>query len=481
MKTDDFLSRIPARYRGYLAFLLWGGLAALLLRQDSYGLDEGAARSLLLIWSIVDQVASAVVTFGTPDLRLLLFSPIGFLWTGNVFAVKIFTLLLLACAAWLLYSWERQRATAESALLATGLLLISPLLLAQTDSLAPSIYLLLAFASGEWLNNAYRANPRPFGGSYFAQLAVCALSVSLHPAGLAYPLALVWSWHKAPVDLKQKKFFFVGVGFVTLLTLIIRMGWNDTEWLHNPFDSLAAITFGPSGDEGIDTSRWIAGAFTLAALAITVFKQYREFWSDFTGRILLLGLILGAFTCDSTWALIALVSILYFGLPPLLRVQELSSGSFLRQRGIALLALVALFTLFMHADKSHYAAQKEGRLSGQDRLIQALADAAEDLRKAQEENRASPAPRLRVASQWPSRTMIACRCDTLPLPPAAKDPQAQLAMMRGVSYLLLDPQYPGNMLLSRNLSMLGESMETVALQPEGVLLRVKDGAAPETK
>ncbi len=131
-------------------------------------------------------------------------------------------------------------------MLATGLLIISPLTLTQIDALSPGIYLLLSFALGAWLDKAYRAAPYHFGGWYFAQLFISVLSVSLHPAGLAYPLALLWSWYKEPLDHKQQKYFFIGVSFVVLATLLIRMGWNDLEWLQNPANSLATILLGSS-------------------------------------------------------------------------------------------------------------------------------------------------------------------------------------------------------------------------------------------
>lgn len=138
-----------------------------LLRPDSYGLDEGAAKALLLVWSMADQVATSAVTFNMPDLRALLFLPVAFLWTGNVFAAKVFTALTVALAIWLFYLWSRRTAGAESALVASGLLIISPLVLEQIDALSPGIYLLPAFALGAWLNTEYRTNPRPGGGWFF--------------------------------------------------------------------------------------------------------------------------------------------------------------------------------------------------------------------------------------------------------------------------------------------------------------------------
>lgn len=474
--NSNFILRIPPRYWGYLTLLLWGSATLFLLRQDAYSLDEGAAKSLLLVWSVADQVASSVVTFGAPDLRILLYIPAGFLWTGSIFAAKVFTVLALAFTAWLFYSWKQHNADTENALLATGLLIISPLTLAQVDSLSPGIYLLLAFALGAWLDKAYRAAPYHFGGWYFAQLFVSALSVSLHPAGLAYPLALLWSWYKEPLDHKQQKYFFIGVSFVVLSTLLIRMGWHDLDWLQNPLHSFATIVLGPALNNEMTAARWAAGTIILLMLATVVLKQYRNLWSDFTGRTLLIGLALGAATGDPAWATLALSIILYFGFSLILRSQQSPTGGLMQQRGAVLLLIIITSTLFMRADRAHYEIRQAGILSEQDQLIRTLSDEAENSRKAAEETGGStPAPHLRVASQWPGRTMAACRCDTLPLPPAAKDPQAQLAMLRSITHLLFDPKQPANIMLARNLASLGgDEAETVELQPEGVLLHFKN-------
>jgi len=336
---------------------------------------------------------------------------------------------------------------------------------------------------GAWLNNAYRATPFHFGGWYFAQLFVCALSVSLHPAGLAYPLALLWSWYKEPLDNKQQKYFYIGVSFVVLATLVIRMGWHDLDWLQNPVNSLATVLLGAGLDNEMTAKRWAAGSVILLVLAIVVFKQYRSLWSDFTGRTLLIGLVLGTATCDPSWAMIALSIVLYFGFPLLLRQQQSPTGGLMRQRGTALMLLMILSTLFMRADRAHYEIRQAAILSGQDQLIRTLSEEAEGARKTSEESGGnSTLSHLRVASQWPSRTMIACRCDTFPLPPAAKDSQAQLAMMRSITDLLFDPRQPANILLARNLAAFsGDVAETVSLLPEGVLLHFKNtsAASPE--
>jgi len=471
MNTKIF-SRIPPRYWGYLALQIWGAATLLLLRQDAYALNEGAAKSLLLVWSVADQIASSAVHFGAPDLRILLYIPAGFLWTGSIFAAKVFTTLSLALAAWLLYAWIEKTDDSETALITTGLLVISPLTLTQIDTLSPGIYLLLSFALGAWMNNAYRSAPFAFGGWYFGQLFICAVSVSLHPAGLAYPLALLWAWYKEPLDHKQQKYFYIGISFVVLATLLIRMGWNDLEWLQNPIRSLSSIVLGPLLDNEMGAMRWVVGSAILIILTFIVIKQFRSLWSDFIGRTLLIGLLLGAATNDTSWALIAFCMIIFFGFPLMLRSPHSPSGGLIQQRGFILVIIILVSTFFMRADKSHYEIRQLGIISEQDQLIKSLSEDSERARIAGEDSENSaPPPRIRVASQWPSRTMIACKCDTFPLPPAAKDPQAQLTMLSSFSHLMFNPRQTENIILSRNLASIGgNSAETELLLPEGVLL-----------
>ncbi|MES1981556.1 MAG: hypothetical protein V4443_03675 [Pseudomonadota bacterium] len=508
MKIYNFFSRIPPRYWGYLILLLWSYIVLLLVRHDAFNLDEGATKALLLAWAIADNLAISVVTFGTPDLRTVLFIPIGILEPGSVFAAKVFTVLSFAATVGLLYCWRRRSVDTECALIGTSLLLVAPLTLQQIDTLSPGTYLLLAFALGAWLNQAYRAAPHTGGGWYFAQLFICAVSISLHPAGLAYPLALLWSWYKDPLDSRQQKYYFIGVSFVMLLslfTMYIGNGWHDLEWKQNPIINLSTIVLGSSINNEASTIRWVAGSLILIWLIIVLVKQLGNLWTDFTGRTLLFGLVIGAATSDKAWCMMVLCIILYFGLPLLLN-RPATQGGFFRQRGVVLILVVILFTLFTRADKTHYEIRQMGILSEQDQLIKTLAEEAEIARKAYAEDEAlgliEPADKtqhqvedveagiikepdskkiaalnpnhLRIASQWPGRTMIACRCDTLPLPPAAKDPQTQLAIMRGITHLIFDPQQIQNEALTRNLAMLNSSIETIALQPGGVLLHIRN-------
>lgn len=480
MNNNKLPVRFPLQYLGYLVLFFWGLVTLFLLRQDPYLLDEGAAQSLLLSWSIADQVASSVVTFGAPDLRFVLYLPIGILWTGSFFAAKVFTILLLAFTTWLLFVWQKQRTDDECALLACGLLILSPLSLAQIDSLSPGIFLLLSFVLGAWLDKSYRLSLRSFGGWYFAQLFICSLSVSLHPAGLAYPISLLWSWYKDPINPKQQKFFFIGVSIVVLITLLIKAGWGSLALMQNPIDSLASIILGASVENEMTIARWISGGSLLFVLAIVIATQYRSLWSDLVGRSLLLGMCLGAIVGDTTWGVISFGIILFFGLPLLLRSQQFAGG-FLQQRGIALVLIIILSTLFMLSDKKHLLMRQSGILPVQDQLIKTLAEEVESARKAAEESNKNTEnlPHIRVASQWPSRTMIACKCDTLPLPPATENPEKQSSLLAGLSYLLFNPQQPNNSALAHNLAMLGGSTsETIAMQNGGALLHFKNVPSP---
>ena len=115
-----------ANARGGLLLLPWVVLVGLTLREGPYGLAEEGAKALLVAWSIGDAVASAAFALGAPDIRVILFLPLGFFWPGQVIAAKVLTLLVMAGAGMGLYRWRRREEQGEAALLATGLLLIAP-------------------------------------------------------------------------------------------------------------------------------------------------------------------------------------------------------------------------------------------------------------------------------------------------------------------------------------------------------------------
>ena len=138
--------------RDGLLLLPWIILVGLILRASPYGLTEEGAKALLLAWSIGDQVASPVLALGAPDIRAVLFLPLGFFWPGQVMAAKVMTLLIMAGAGVALYGWRRRDGQNEAALLATGLLLIAPLTVESIDALSAAPFLLAICAAAFWLN-----------------------------------------------------------------------------------------------------------------------------------------------------------------------------------------------------------------------------------------------------------------------------------------------------------------------------------------
>lgn len=474
------VSSLPRRYGGYAALGLWAVLALLVLNRSPFGLDEGGAKALVLDWSIGDQVANSVVTLGAPDVRALLWLPLGYLWPGQVFAAKVFLVLMLAATAYGLYCWRNLQASEEVSLLATGLLLIAPLTLQQLDALAPGIVLLAIFVAGFWLDRAYRQTPRIFGGLYFAQLLACAFSVSLHPAGLAYPLALLWSWRTHPLDATRQRHFYVGIVLVTVLALLLSMGWNDLGGWRNPLTQLPALFWGEDLlNNEVTVQTWLQGVVLAAALVALLLGRRYALWSDLGGRTLWLGVLFGVLVSDGTWLYLSLVLCLYEGFAWLLQPRAAWEGrGFMVQRGWLLVLLLVLGTVSMRTDRQWFDQNRDQIVSQRDVLIKTFAEDVDHLRRVAEDA-GKPMPRLRVASQWPARTMIACRCDALPLPPAAKDPVAQKSLLRGLTHLLLLPSATQNLGLTQNLSLLGADLETVTLQPGGVILVVsKPDLAP---
>ena len=457
----------------------------MLLHKTSYGIDEGAAHALLLVWSVSDNVVSPIVTLGLPDFRTLFLAPVGILWTGNILAAKIATILVMAIAAWAFHTWRIRSGHAESALLATGLLLISPLTIAQIDTISVAPYLLFAFAIGAWSDHLYRESKRAFGGMYFAQILLCLVSVTLHPVGLAYPLALLWSWYKNPLDQKHRSYFYGGIAFAVVSALALTSGWNHIELFANPIRSLSSLLLGPSDGDAFGAFHWIFGIGILFVLIAVILKQADNLWTDFLGRILILALIIGLLTGDEIFGVIALVICLYWGFPLLLQKPTNPTGGFWAQRGIVLLLSVAISTTYMVIDKENYHLLPMDYLSPRDTLIKALAEDSGFFSNG--DSNQSPAAKspIRVASQWPSLTMLACRCDALPLPPDVQNSETLLAMLRGIDYLIFDPRNPRNSALSHNIAMMDAGkVETVALQLGGVIIQIKHpstNSAPDKK
>ncbi|HEC18753.1 MAG TPA: hypothetical protein ENI97_05360 [Gammaproteobacteria bacterium] len=467
--SKSLLEKIPSKAWAYLLLLAWGGaiLGFGLINLTPFGLDEGAAMALLLNWSVVDQVVNPVTTYGGPDFRALLFIPLGLYWSGSILAAKVFSLIVTFGAAMLLYRWARQRDPQygdETALIATGLLLIAPGVIGLADHMDVGPYLIAAFGLGWILDRKYRASEHVISSLYFIQLLLVAIAVTLHPMGLAYPLALAWSWYKTPKSPRQRNQVWIGIGIATGIILAMQTGWIALQWMSNPFLSLSLMLQGLGATLVKDISP-IPGIIAAAVLALILLKQARTLLADLFGTSLLLGLLIGLLVADVNWAFVALVLILYCGTPLLIRANVMlgKHTGFVGQRGLVMAALLVTATLFMQGDKAHALRIESGLLSPSDELIQALIPEATD-----------PDKHFLAASQWPARTMLVVRADVLPLPPAAKNGEQQLAMMKGLTHIIFNHNDPDNSQLARNFREITSATITLARQPGGVILKLRD-------
>ncbi len=457
------------RYWGILVLLLWGAclIGFEVLRLDRYGLDEGAARALILNWAVFDRVLNPLITLGVPDFRALLFIPLGAYWSGNILAAKVYTLLMAFVAVTLLYRWSRRTADGETALIASGLLLAFPLFINQIDAIGAGAYLLLTFAIGAWISGKHDDAPRPLGTWFFIMMIWVVIMITIHPVGLAYPLALAWHWHiKEGADLRRKKHLYMGLTLVVSITIAMRGGWQTVEWLQNPFFTLGqswhALT-GVTGEPGM----LVASLLTLALLAVA-WTDRRFLISDLVGSTLLFGTVIGLVAADPAWALIAVTLLMYRGTWHLLRLNSMIGGvghGLLRNRGLVLGAFFVVSVSSMISDKLRIQAIEAGAMNLQDQLIRTIAIEVDDDPGAAEG--------FRIASQWPGRTMIATRLDTFQLPPDSDQDNLEfLASLRGITHLVFDPNTPQNALLVKRVSELTGATQTLDVNEDGVIVRI---------
>jgi len=494
--------RVPAGFWAIVALVLWALAVTALIDRSPYGLDEATARAVLFLWSISDAVASPIVTLGLPDFRAVFLIPAGAIFPGSLLAVKLCTLVMVLALAIGLYRWRRAAGDTEAPLPATGLLLLSPLTLTAIDHMAVGPFLALGFLLGAMADQVYRAGRIRFGGTYFAQLFLIVAVVSLHPAGLAFPLALVLGWLRAAppepagaalIPGTERTHVLVGIALATIIGLLVAGGWPQQQWLGNPVTALAQGIFAVEAESSQGLALvWVVGlllAVALAVLVVAIVRRTRtDLRADPLGLVLALATLVAAASADAAYVMLALVLLLYWGFPALLRVR-VGSGGFVGQRGVAFVLLVLLTTTFLSADRSRYERLRDGpELSAQDQLLHTLVDSLQQQHPVKtepglvtEEEKARSGPR--VASQWPGRTMIACRCSTLPLPPAADTDAAFLANLKGTEYVLFDALSPRNRELSRGFATLGGARaETISLQAGGVLLRLHlDAQVPDAE
>ncbi|MDQ6950706.1 MAG: hypothetical protein Q9M26_03485 [Mariprofundales bacterium] len=454
---SSILSQFRPRHLAMLGFCLLALVYYFLFRYDAYGIEEGAARALLINWSIVQQIANPIAFFGTPDLRAILFVPLNFHWAGSLAAAKVLTMLFLFATALMIYPWSVKRDGEETAMIATSLLLISPLCLMQADAVGSGIYLLFGFIAIHWFHNKLREIDHTVPGFYFLLLLMVALVVSIHPIGLAAPIALIIAWWRIKHHCNQR-LILIGVALTTMVMVWIRWGWSGLDtpsaipavlsqiWLGSPLIHAPHLWVG-----------YLLAALLLTALAMIPIWRRLDLMS---GTLLLAGLI-GLYHPDHAWALMVCALLYFLGTPALIRFNHYIGGKgIMGQRGLVMAGVMVIAILCMQSGKLMTHIRTDQIKSPSDALI-ALA--------AQDANNHN-APFL-AASQWPGRTMLACRRDVVPLPPANDDPKKFSKNIKSLTHIIFNPSIKKNRALAQNMAALVESWETVAINSAGALAK----------
>jgi len=458
---------IQPRHSGLLALCGLAFLYMALFRYDAYGIEEGAARALLINWSIIDQVANATPLFGMPDLRALMFIFLDIHWAGSLPAAKMFTLFMFFSTALMLYRWGENNDSSETSTIATALLLISPIAIMQVDSISPGVFLLFCFICAFWLEHMYQNGERTLAGSLFMLSVMVAFAVSLHPMGLALPIALFLLWLPKKTDQAdgsaKRRNLMIGVGISTMLLLIMRWGWSGLESMDN--NHLAALGSILTGSPILQAAPpvgygLIVACFLVFTIAVYIYRRYFELFS----LTLVIACFIGLLHPDTSWALLALTCILFLGLPMLTALHRRTGiQSLMGQRGLILILIVICTSVFTSADK-HYRMISQLKLKADtDYLLASVASIA-----------SNHSDEFLIASQWPARTMLATKRDVLPLPPQRvfEDAATFGEKTLGITHFVFDPNAPENENLSRVSASLGHQMEAIELLPAGVIIQV---------
>ncbi|MDX9739752.1 MAG: hypothetical protein RBT81_01040 [Gammaproteobacteria bacterium] len=459
------LIRAREDYWGVLVLAAWGAavLGLGLVRFDAFGIDEAGAHALLLVWSVGERIISTVVLLGLPDLRAVLLAPLGAYWPGSMIAAKVHALLITAAAVTMLYRWARRTIDAESALIASGLLLIAPATLFEIDALGAGPYLLLAFGVGLWIDRKYRLVQRPLGGWFFAQLLWIMIAVSIHPAALAYPAALLWEWRTRPLDARQQRHVYIGVTVAIALILILRLGWPTLDWLDQPFVSLYQAVLGRDAP-GTALAWLLSILLAMGAIGAGIASR-RLAAEDMMTRMLLLAVLFGLPAADGAWAMLVMAMLLYLGMPRLIAFNRgMGLGGFVGQRGLVLGLVFIASIVFMQVGKAHRYAISQNHLPPVDQLLLAFSAEVEDTGGEEA---------TMTMSQWPGKTMLATRRHALPLPPPFADHEALLKNVANVDFLLFDPKDERNETLAAQLAELTGVTETILLEEAGVAVRFR--------
>jgi hypothetical protein len=451
---------IPPRYVGLASLCLLSLVYLALFHYNRFGIDEGAARGLLLDWTIGSQKISAAAAFGFPDLRALLFAPLNFHWIGDLSAAKVLTMFLTFATALMLYRWAERDLDDETALFATGLWLVAPLTISQTDSIGTGNYLALCAISCYWLNQYLRDSTRAISGYYFLVILVLALAVSMHPAGLGMALAMAWSWFRNGGGARRRAAMIGGLGVFLAFVLASRMGWPELETFSDPLPALASVLIGDlSHFQSSPLGFGLIAAVLLFIALIVALRRTRNLMT----MMLISGIVFGLMSPDQGWAQLALLLILFEGIKALVTLNSrFSATNLAARRALVALAVFVLSFIFILGDKERFLLKEDHRLQPTDEVIAELVDLTSGAGSS-----------VYVASQWPGRTMLATRRDAFPIiRPTKDDPEAYMKTLHGITYMAFDQYDNHNKLLRRVVAELSDRIKTLSIQPGGVIMQL---------
>jgi len=283
--------------------------------------------------------------------------------------------------------------------------------------------------------------------------------------GLALPLALFLLWlprANDPIAKLKRRNLLITLVLTTLVLLLMRWGWSGLSWETDYLANLGVILTGSPIIQPKPPTGWGLVIASILGLVVSVYAYQRNF--DFFSLSLVLACVIGLVLPDTSWALMAYITILGIGLPQLIAIHRRTGiQSLMGQRGGVLLLVIVCASMFTSADKHYREVSQLHLKSDVDYLITSAVGIANDDSKG-----------FTMASQWPGRTMLATKRDVLPLPPESilQDGKVFIEKTKGVTHFLFNPNSPENKLLSQMSMSLGHRMETIELLPAGIILEV---------
>ncbi|MDQ6964866.1 MAG: hypothetical protein Q9M13_08110, partial [Mariprofundales bacterium] len=257
---------------------------------------------------------------------------------------------------------------------------------------------------------------------------------------------------------RRRRMVMIGVVVSTAVMVLVRWGWSGIEDISAAPQVLADIWLGsPLVHGSHDWVGYLIGVLLLTALvAVPIWRRL-----DLMAGTLLLAGVIGLYHPDQVWSMMVAVLLYYLGVPALIRLNSRVGGnSVAGQRGLVLLVVTVVALISMQSLKQMSHIRVDGLRSPSDHLLALLADDAESV----------DAPFL-AASQWPGRTMLACRRDVFPLPPASEDPVKFQHNIKSLTHIVFNHHRPELAALAHSLAVVNAEWETVALSDGGVLLK----------